>query len=217
MRITGAIAMKLTSTSFGDDQPIPVEYVFCAPDVKMHCTLGANRNPQLSWSDVPAGTRSLVLICHDPDVPSKPDDVNQEGREIPALLPRVDFFHWVLVDLDPLQGSLAAGEFSSEVTPRGKGGPLGPRGTRQGINDYTGWFASDKDMNGNYFGYDGPCPPWNDSIKHHYVFTLYALDVAKCPVTGHFSGPDVRKAIAGHVLAEAKLTGIYTLNPNVKL
>ena len=53
-----------------------------------------------------------------------------------------------------------------------------PRGARQGINDYTGWFAGDKDMAGNYFGYDGPCPPWNDEIPHRYVFTLYALDVA---------------------------------------
>ncbi|MDP1671936.1 MAG: YbhB/YbcL family Raf kinase inhibitor-like protein [Burkholderiales bacterium] len=208
--------MKLTSTSFRDGQPIPAEFAFCAPDAKTHCTLGANRNPQLAWSDLPAGTKSLALICHDPDVPSKPDDVNQEGREVPASLPRVDFFHWVLVDLDPASGPIAAGEFSEAVTPRGKAGP-GPRGTRQGINDYTAWFAGDKDMNGDYHGYDGPCPPWNDSIKHHYVFTLYALDVAKCPVEGRFGGADVRKSIAGHVLGEAKITGLYTLNPKVKL
>jgi len=209
--------MKLTSTSFGDGQPIPAEYAFCKPDAKIHCTLGDNRNPQLAWHDVPAGTQSLALICHDCDVPSKPDDVNQEGREIPSSLPRVDFFHWVLVDLDPQSGPIAAGEFSSGVTVRGKGGPAGPRGTRQGINDYSAWFAGDHDMSGEYFGYDGPCPPWNDSIKHHYVFTLYALDVAQCPVTGNFSGADVRKAIAGHVLATAKLTGVYTLNPKVTL
>jgi Raf kinase inhibitor-like YbhB/YbcL family protein len=209
--------MKLTSTSFGDGQPIPADFAFCAPDEKTHCTLGANRNPQLAWSDLPAGTKSLVLICHDPDVPSKPDDVNQEGREVPAALPRVDFFHWVLVDLDPASGPIAAGEFSDTVMPRGKAGPAGPRGTRQGINDYTAWFAGDKDMNGDYHGYDGPCPPWNDSIKHHYVFTLYALDVAKCPVEGKFGGADVRKAISGHVLGEAKITGLYTLNPKVKL
>lgn len=209
--------MKLTSTSFGDNQPIPVEYAFCAPDAKTHCTLSDNRNPQLAWSGVPAGARSLVLICHDYDVPSKPDDVNQEGREVPAELPRIDFFHWVLVDLNPQVGSIAAGEFSDEVTVRGKGGPLGPHDSRQGINDYTAWFSGDKDMSGEYFGYDGPCPPWNDSILHHYVFTLYALDVEKCAVEGHFSGADVRKAIAGHVLAEAKLTGVYTLNPYVKI
>jgi phosphatidylethanolamine-binding protein (PEBP) family uncharacterized protein len=46
---------------------------------------------------------------------------------------------------------------------------------------------------------------------------LYALDVAKCPVAGKFGGADVRNAIGGHVLGEAKLTGLYTLNPKVKL
>ena len=208
--------MKLSSTSFGNNQSIPVDYAFCAPDAKSHCTLSANHNPQLAWSAVPAGAQSLVLICHDPDVPSQPDDVNQEGREVPATLPRIDFFHWVLVDINPQQAGIAAGAYSDIVTVRGKGGPAAPQGTRQGLNDYTGWFAVDKDMSGDYFGYDGPCPPWNDSILHHYVFTLYALDVEKCSVEGHFNGTDVRKAIVGHVLAEAKLTGVYTLNPNLK-
>jgi Raf kinase inhibitor-like YbhB/YbcL family protein len=209
--------MKLSSTSFSDNSAIPAEYAFCAPDAKIHCTLGANRNPHLAWRDVPAGAKSLVLICHDCDVPGKPVDVNQEGRTIPATLPRVDFFHWVLVDLPPQAGEIKAGEFSCEVTVRGKNGPNAPRGTRQGINDYTLWFASDKDMSGDYFGYDGPCPPWNDSIVHHYVFTLYALDVDKCGVSGTFKGADARNAMQGHVLAEAKITGLYSLNPAVKV
>lgn len=209
--------MKLTSQSFSDNSAIPVEFAFCAPDAKTHCTLGANRNPHLAWSDVPAGAKSLVLVCHDYDVPSKPDDVNQEGRIIPASLPRIDFFHWVLVDLAPQAGEIKAAEFSHEVTVRGKNGPNALHGTRQGINDYTMWFASDKDMSGDYFGYDGPCPPWNDSIVHHYVFTLYALDVDKCGVSGKFNGGDVRNAIKGHVLAEAKITGLYSLNPAVKI
>ena len=87
---------------------------------------------------------------------------------------------------------------------------------RHGINDYTGWFAGDKDMAGDYYGYDGPCPPWNDEILHHYVFTLHALDVEKCPVSGRFGGPDVLKAIEGHVLAKAELMGTYALNPAVR-
>jgi Raf kinase inhibitor-like YbhB/YbcL family protein len=209
--------MKLTSTSFANNQRIPEEFAFGAPDPKSRVTLSKNRNPHLEWSDLPAGTRSLVLICHDYDVPSKPDDVNKEGRVIPATLPRVDFYHWVLVDLDPGSGPIRAGEFSDGVTPRGKKGPEGPRGTRQGINDYTAWFASDKDMAGNYFGYDGPCPPWNDTIPHHYVFTLYAVDFAQCPVSGIFKGPDVLAAIRGHVLGQATLTGLYSLNPDVKV
>ncbi|HLR78352.1 MAG TPA: YbhB/YbcL family Raf kinase inhibitor-like protein, partial [Burkholderiaceae bacterium] len=101
------------------------------------------------------------------------------------------------------------------ITPRGKAGPLALDGTRQGLNDYTQWFAGDHDMNGDYFGYDGPCPPWNDSIVHRYVFTVYALDVAEVDVTGRFTGPDVLKAIDGHVLAQASITGLYTLNPRV--
>jgi len=209
--------VKLISKSFSSDGKIPAEFAFCAPDPKTHVTLSRNRNPELSWSGLPAGTKSLALICHDPDVPSKPDDVNQEGCTISAKLPRVDFYHWVLVDLDPKTGPIGAGEFSDGVTARGKKGPDGPRGTRQGINDYTLWFASDKDMSGNYFGYDGPCPPWNDEIPHHYVFTLYALDVAKCAVSGTFKGADVLAAIRGRVLAQAALTGIYALNLKVKL
>ena len=207
--------MKLTSTCFADQQTIPGDNSFCVPDGKGKCTLGGNRNPALAWSELPTGTRSLVLICHDPDVPSRPDDVNQEGRTVPASLARVDFYHWVLVDLDWNSGPIAEGEFSSGVTPRGKPGPEGPRGTRQGINDYTNWFAGDKDMAGRYFGYDGPCPPWNDERLHHYVFTLYALDIARCPVSGTFTGPDVLKAIEGHVLSQASLTGVYTQNPKV--
>lgn len=208
--------MKLTSASFGHNQPIPAEFAFCAPDPQSHATLSRNRSPQLAWSDLPAGTKSLALICHDYDVPSRADDVNQEGRTIAAALPRIDFYHWVLVDLAPAPAAISAGEFSDGVTPRGKKGPAGPRGTRQGLNDYTMWFASDKNMAGDYFGYDGPCPPWNDTIAHHYVFTLYALDVAKCAVSGVFKGPDVLAAVKGHVLGQASLTGVYSLNPDVR-
>jgi phosphatidylethanolamine-binding protein (PEBP) family uncharacterized protein len=51
---------------------------------------------------------------------------------------------------------------------------------------------------------------------HHYVFTLYALDVERCPVEGEFTGPTVLQAIDGHILAKASLTGTYSLNPTVK-
>jgi len=209
--------MKLASKSFADHQRIPEEYAFCKPDPASHVTLSGNFNPDLSWGDLPAGTRSLVLICHDRDVPSKADDVNKEGRSIPVTLPRVDFYHWVLVDIPASMTRIRKGDFSSGVTARGKEGPDAPGGTRQGVNDYTMWFASDKDMAGNYYGYDGPCPPWNDEIPHHYVFTLYALDLPRCPVSGIFRGPDVLAAIRGHVLGQASLTGVYSLNPDVKV
>ncbi len=209
--------MKLTTTAFADDGVIPSEFAFGATDPVAHVKLSGNRNPDLAWSGLPSGTKSLVLLCHDPDVPSRGDDVNKEGRTVPASRARVDFFHWVLVDLPADAASIERGEFSDGVTARGKPGPQAPRGARQGINDYTGWFAGDKDMAGNYFGYDGPCPPWNDSLPHRYVFTLMALDVARLGVAGVFTGPDVRNAVAGRVLAKASVTGRYALNPAVRL
>jgi len=61
-------------------------------------------------------------------------------------------------------------------------------------------------------GYDGPFPPFNDSLVHHYVFTLYALKVARAPLEGRFDGADARRAVHPHVLAEATHSGTYTLN-----
>lgn len=203
--------MKLTTTAFSDGAPIPAEYALGRPDPESHVTFSGNRNPDLQWSDLPTGTRSLVLICADPDAPTVPDDVNREGRVVPADLPRAVFHHWALVDLPPAPASIAAGEFSEGVTVGGKRAAEGPRGTRQGVNDYTGWFADDPQMRGDYYGYDGPCPPWNDARVHRYVFTLYALDAERCPVEGRFTAADVLKAIQGHVLGQASVTGTYTL------
>jgi len=209
--------MRLTTTAFADNGVIPGEFAFAVIDPVSHVRLSANRNPDFAWSDVPSATRSLALICHDPDVPSRGDDVNQEGREVPASLPRVDFFHWVLIDLSSDTKHVARGEHSDGVVARGKPGPGAPRDGRHGINDYTGWFAGDTEMAGDYYGYDGPCPPWNDAIPHRYVFTLYALDVAQLRVPAKFTGSDARQAMQGHVLAQATVTGRYALNPSVKL
>ena len=85
-----------------------------------------------------------------------------------------------------------------------------------GMIDYTGFMAGDPAMAGDYHGYEGPCPPWNDERLHHYQFILYAVDFESCPVSGRFTGQDVQQAIDGHVIAETKLTGIYSLNPEVR-
>ncbi len=211
--------MKLWSDSFQDGAVIPGEFAFAVSDPKNHVALSSNKNPHLAWSDLPPGTRSLVLVVHDPDVPSRGDDVNQEGKTVPADLPRVDFFHWTMVDIPAGVTELAAGQFSSAVTTRGKAGPAIPgdplSGARHGLNDYTSWFAGDGDMSGDYFGYDGPCPPWNDAIAHRYIFTLYAIDQEQLTVTGKFTGTDVHNALQGHVLGQAAITGTYSLNPEL--
>lgn len=206
--------MKITLSDIRHNERIDPRFAFGVHDPESQVRFGDNRNPAISWSGVPEGTRSLVLVCVDDTAPSKPDDVNRPGREVPADLPRVDFYHWVMVDIPPDCPGIEEGACSSGVTAHGKQDPPGPPGTRQGLNDYTGWFAGDADMEGRYFGYDGPCPPWNDSIPHRYHFVLYATDLERCPVDGAFTGPDVRAAIRGHVLSEVRITGTYSINPN---
>ncbi|KHN56466.1 YbhB/YbcL family Raf kinase inhibitor-like protein [Pectobacterium fontis] len=208
--------LQLFSHSFQDGDAIPGQFAFAVPDEQAHLALSSNHNPHLGWRGAPQGTQSFVLICHDPDVPSRGDDVNQEGREVSASLPRVDFHHWLLLDIPASVSEIPAASHSEGITPRGKSGPTAPDGLRHGINDYTAWFASDEQMKGTYFGYDGPCPPWNDTLTHHYIFTLYALATPALAIEGELNGANVRAALANvPVLAEAKLTGLYTLNPTL--
>lgn len=208
--------MKLTSTAFADGEAIPDRYALAVPDPQTRVRFSDNLNPPLAWSGLPEGTRSLALLCVDPDAPSEPDDVNKDDREVPSDLARVDFYHWAMVDIDPGLEGIAEGSCSREVTPRGKADPPGPAGARQGINAYTDWFAGDPDMAGTYRGYDGPAPPWNDSIPHRYRFRLLATDLEHCPVDGDFTGDEVVAALSDHILAEASLTGTYTLNPRLR-
>lgn len=207
--------MQLRSDSFNDGDYLPTQYAFGKTSADGKIDLSDNRNPHLAWSDLPEGTKSIAILCIDSDAPTKPDDVNKEGRLVPPDLPRADFSHWVLVDLAP-DATVAEGAFCDGITAKGKEGPEGPAGSRQGINDYTGWFAGDPDMAGDYYGYDGPCPPFNDSIVHHYRFTVYALDVERAAVDGKFTAADVLAALDGHVLDEASLVAKYAINPNAQ-
>lgn len=204
--------MKLWSNSWVNGEPIPLQFAAGRLDAAGQPTFSDNLNPHLAWSEVPAGTLSFALICHDFDVPSRGDDVNQPDREVPAELPRVDFFHWLLVDLPASLHEVREGEFSRGFTARGKPGPATLYGARQGLNDFTGWFGADEKMKGEYFGYDGPFPPFNDSLIHHYVFTLYALGIERAPVEGAFTGAQLRQAIYPYVRGEATHSGTYTLN-----
>ncbi len=55
-------------------------------------------------------------------------------------------------------------------------------------------------------GYVPPSPP--PGKVHHYIFTLYALDTI-LPLKDGVDKLAVRKAMGGHILAEAALTGLY--------
>lgn len=91
--------MLLTSSAFGAGEMIPKQYT---------CD-GKNVSPPLSWTDIPGGTKSLALICDDPDAPGG------------------TWVHWVLFNF-PVD---AAG-IPEQVPPVRSL----ENGARQGINDF---------------------------------------------------------------------------------
>ena len=149
--------LALTSPAFADGASIPLRHTCEGEDVA----------PELQWTGVPAGTRTLALVVDDPDAPD------------PAA-PKRTWVHWVLYDIPPAATGLAEGGAT-------------PPGARDGRND---WGRG---------GYGGPCPPIG---RHRYIHKLYALVAA----LGDLGLPDkaaLERAMKGHVLAEARLTGTY--------
>lgn len=206
--------MNLSSDSFHDRGKIPARCALAVPADPGPVALSENRSPHLSWDEIPAGTKSFVVTCIDHACPSAPDDVNQPDRLVPETLPRVDFTHWLLADIPSTVVEFAEGAHSTEVTAGGKpasGAILGVHG----MNDYTAWFAGDPDMEGTWCGYDGPAPPWNDSIVHDYEFTVAAVDVESLGLAPGFTRDELEAALEGHVLASASITGVYASNPSL--
>ena len=198
--------MQIRSDSFQHRGPIPAEFAMGAAD-----GFGGNRNPHLAWDGVPEGTRSFALLCIDTDAPTDPSLAGQDAA-IPVAHPRGDFVHWAMADIPADVRAIAAGSCSDGIDKRGKADPRGPAGARQGRNDYTGWFAGDADMGGDYLGYDGPYPPPNDLRVHRYFFRVFALDVDSLELPATFGAGDVLRAMQGHVLDEAAIYGTYSLN-----
>jgi Raf kinase inhibitor-like YbhB/YbcL family protein len=108
------IKMQISSASFSNNAPIPTQYTCEGQDV----------SPPLSWSAIPEGTQSLVLIVDDPDAPD------------PAA-PKMTWVHWVLYNLPPdsqgleenvRQLPIGAGEGLNDWKRTGYGGPCPPIG-----------------------------------------------------------------------------------------
>ena len=66
--------MHLSSDSITNGQPIAA--TFAAGDAE---GFAPNRNPQLAWHDVPAGTRSFALLCIEPGGAAGAQNVGPPG------------------------------------------------------------------------------------------------------------------------------------------
>jgi Raf kinase inhibitor-like YbhB/YbcL family protein len=167
---------SLRSSSFAEGSEIPKRYT---------CD-GENVSPGVEWSDVPQGTKSLLLLMYDADA----------GRALGASVD-LGFVHWLVLNLPPEPGSLPEG--ASRV-------PASLSGALEAKNDFAA-SAGRKFPGGALIagkGYDGPCPP----APHRYVLRLMALDRALDLAEGA-SPPSVLKAMAGHAIAVADWTGTY--------
>lgn len=217
--------LTLTSTAWQTNTPLPYKYGYCQPNGKGEVTLSDDISPPVSWTGAPKGTKSFAFVVTDPTIPVT-KDFDVKGTTIPKNNPRETGYHWTLVNIPVTTTSLPEGAGSKGFVPGGK-----PPGQTKygltGINVYNAAFKSPiadkinladmtkKQLDGLYGDYDGPCSPWNDMAIHHYTYTIYALDVAKLnlPENGHFTGPDVMKAMKGHILAQDSMVGDYTTNP----
>ena len=97
------MSMRITSSSFPHDGVIPAR----------HTCDGHDTSPELLWTEVPEGAKSLVLIVDDPDAPD------------PAA-PKRTWVHWVLYNIPADTGGLSEGIAATEL----------PSSTREGINDW---------------------------------------------------------------------------------
>ena len=95
------MALTLTSTAFQDGATIPKKYTCDGQDL----------SPPLAWNGVPAGAKSLALVCDDPDAPMG------------------TWVHWVLWNIPPSAPSLPEGVPKDSTLPGGikQGLNSGPR------------------------------------------------------------------------------------------
>ena len=98
--------------------------------------------------------------------------------------------HWILCNFNPTLTEIEE-KFSRQAYKI----LMGKKdiGITEGITDF------------NEFGYGGPAPP---DKRHTYVFKLYALD-SKLDLPDGSTKADVEKAMEGHILEQATLTGTY--------
>lgn len=145
---------------------------------------GAAMPRSAAYADCGGANLSPRLAWSDPPAGTRSYAVTLLDRDVTG-----GFWHWIAFDISIGAHGLNAGA----GTPHSGNAP---GDTVQLTNSY------------GTAGYGGPCPPAGQT--HHYVFTVYALDVPKLGVAAHFSRADALAAIHKHALAQATLDATFT-------
>ena len=208
-----AATLKVKVDDIKSGGMVPAKYTFCAPAAQGHIGPGQDISPPISWSKGPRGTKSYVVMLTDTDSPKENrDKMNKEGMTVPNTGARQTFYHWVTVDIPASTLLLKEGNDSTARVVHGK--PATPAGVGvRGLNMFSVVFAANDALKGKYYGYDGPCPPWNDEVLHHYHYIVYALNVKSLNMPADFDGAAVADAMKGKILAQGQLDAIYSTNP----
>jgi Raf kinase inhibitor-like YbhB/YbcL family protein len=211
------MALLVESTSIADGQPIAEIHAVATPTADGKAEIaGRDLSPHLRWSGEPQGTRSFAISVVDPDVPADRTRMGVEGLSLGDDEPRVDFAHWLVADIPPSVRELAEGAGGDGFVAHGKTIEPPVPGAVTGQNGFRGLFEGDPELEGTYGGWDGPFPPWNDERIHHYVTTVYALDVESIGLLPGFMLEELGPAIVGHVLDQGSIVPTYSLNPDLR-
>jgi Raf kinase inhibitor-like YbhB/YbcL family protein len=197
------MTLEIESSSVRDGEPIPERHAVATPTPDGRAEMaGSDVSPHLRWSGEPEGTRSFAVSVVDPDVPADRTRQGVEGLWLGDDEPRVEFAHWLVVDIPAEVHELAEGAGGDGFVPHGRPADPPVAGSVSGQNGYRGLFEGNQDLEGTYGGWDGPFPPWNDEHVHHYVTTVFALDVPTVGLEPGFTMEQFRAGIEGHVLDE---------------
>ena len=115
--------LHVTSTAFAPNGPIPAR----------HSGEGEDVSPALSWSNLPEGTQSVAVFCHDPDAPV----ISSQGN--------YGFVHWVYYNIPATVTSLVEGcstytTGNNDFGDTGYNGPMPPNG--HGLHRYFFWVVA---------------------------------------------------------------------------
>ena len=180
------MSLQLRSDDFSDGGEIPREFGY----------KNGNYSPSLIWTDWSERTETFALIMDDPDA------MEPAGKV---------WVHWVFWNISTIKGVYDTQENRQKIKQFYKNNAKGmhiPNGKHlEELNrDFRHWTGATEGMTDfDEEGYGGPAPP---DKRHTYVFKLYALD-SKLELTSESTKADVEKAMEGHILEQATLTGTY--------